>query len=101
MPANKIINHTMTIREELEGLMDTFEPGTQNEIAAEAYLSASEFLLWAAEMAATGKTIDGSMSRHALVIAARKKLDEAEQAIYSALLTAAKPRVAYFPVAAE
>lgn len=101
MPANKIINHTMTIREELEGLMDRHEPGAQNEFVAEAYISASEFLIWAAEMAATGKMSDGTMSLQALVAAARKKLEEAEQAVYAAVLSAAKPKVAYFPVAAE
>ena len=101
MTANSIVNHTITIREELENLMDVYEPGWPDEMIADACISASEFLLWAAEMAATGKGADGTMNRNALIRAARQKIDEAERLMSSAQAAHSRPIVAFQQVAAE
>ena len=82
--------------------MDRIEPGQHNEAIAEACISASEYLVWAAEMAATGRMADGSMARATLIKEARAKLDEAERIMHLSYRAAQHRRrpVAYL-VAAE
>lgn len=90
------------MRDALDSLMDAYEPGTHNEIFTEACISATEFLIWAAEMAASGRSQDAGMSRTMLLAAARAKIDEAATVSHSAMAAMARrPQVAYSMVAAE
>ncbi len=101
MNATSLAELSTALRDALDSLMDAYEPGSHNEIFAEACISASECLLWAAEMAASGRQSDGDMNRATLLAAARRKIDEAERVTRSEMIARARRVQAFTLVAAE
>ncbi|WP_041527116.1 hypothetical protein [Paracoccus aminophilus] len=75
----------MVIHDEIDDLIEAYHPEPDHEAAAEAYVDAVGYLLWAAEMASMGKLQDGPMSRATLLQAARRSLEDAERAELMAL----------------